>query len=321
MTVQLSPSKWNLMVPFITSPELPIEEEQLLNLDSIHAKLQPLSFGYSSLLVEDLESPEAAHEVFGSLRIGLLAMSLNLSCGMRVRSKVEILAEDSPMPNRVGVPIIYPDGKDLSRLLVSHLSVRLQVGKVMPTVLQSLAFGMESDSARQATEDDRVSLALELYSDSYFETSDSARFLGLVNVLEVLKDTNDSSDAACALIDRWTAEAGQQLDSDEAKSIMGSLGYMRQISISRGIGSAVCRHLGNERVKEAQRLYTTRSGLVHDGIRLDGTFDALTTAQRLVTELLAHILQSGSLKLCMLIRPYWFLRKMHDADGLSQWMR
>lgn len=290
--------KWNLMIPFATSPELPIDEEQPLEFDSFRGKLQPYSFGYLRLLIEGLESSEVAQQVFMYLRTGLLAMSLNLHCGMRVQDKAELLQEDSPMPNRVGVPIIYPEGKDLSRLLIHHGSVRFQVGKVMPTVLRSLTFGMRSDSARRAISNERVNLALELYGDSYFETTTAARFLALVNVLEVLKDTDDSSEAARSLIDQWITEAESQLDSDEAKSIVGSLRHMKQISISRGIASVVRRHLGNERVKEAQTLYTMRSGLVHDGIHPDDSSDVLTVAQNMVTELLIHILQSGTLKLC-----------------------
>jgi hypothetical protein len=288
-------SKWSLLIPFITAPEFPLKEASAITFGGLQADLRLGAFGHSSLLIKDIDSEQAAHDLFESLRIGLLAASLNVGCGVRVRDKVEILSQDSPMPDGVDVPIIYPKGKDLSRLLIGRASVQQQVEKVLPTLVASLAFGMASTSARQAMADDRVKLALELYVDSYFEISNSARFLGFVNVLEVLKDKGDASDIACGLIDRWSQEASKELDTKEAASIRGSLRYLRFISISRGIGSTVERHLGQDRAKEAQELYHARSNLVHNGIRPDNFPHALTCAQRLVTDLLAHIFLSGSL--------------------------
>jgi Apea-like HEPN len=288
-------SKWNLLIPFITAPEFPLKEASAITFGGLQAELRPGAFGYSSLLIEDIDSEQAAYGLFSSLRIGLLAASLKVGCGVRVRDEVEILSQDSPMPDGVGVPIIYPKGKDLSRLLIGRASVQQQVEKVLPTIVSSLAFGMASTSAGQAMADDRVKLALELYVDSYFEISNSARFLGFVNVLEVLKDKGDASDIARGLIDRWSQEASKELDTKEAASIRGSLRYLRFISISRGIGSTVERHLGQDRAKEAQELYQARSNLVHNGIRPDDFPYSLTRAQKLVTDLLAHIFLSGSL--------------------------
>jgi hypothetical protein len=288
-------SNWSLIVPFITAPEFPLKEASAVTFGGLQADFRPGAFGYSSLLIEDIDSEQAAHDLFESLRIGLLVASLNIGCGVRVRDKVEILSQDSPMPDGVDVPIIYPKGKDLSRLLIGSTSVQQQVGKVLPTLVASLAFGMASTSARQAMADERVRLALELYVDSYFEISDSARFLGFVNVLEVLKDKGNASAVACGLIDRWRQEASEELDPKEAASIQGGLRYLRFISISRGIGSTVERHLGKDRAKEAQELYQVRSNLVHDGTRPATFPHSLTRAQRLVTDLLAHIFLSGSL--------------------------
>lgn len=295
MAESKSQPKWNLLVPFITAPEFPLKETQAVTIGDIHAQLRPHAFDYSILLIEDLESAQVAHELFRSLRIGLLAASLNISWGIRVRDKVDILDQDSPMPNELDVPLIYPEGRNLSRLLVHVGPVQKQVGKVLPRLLQSVEFGMKSASAGQAIANDHVKLALELYVDSYFETSDSARFLGLVTALEVLKGKDNSSDAACDLVDRWSAQASEELNTVEAASIKGSLKYLKRISIARGIGSVVRRHIGEDRMKEARDLYMARSSLVHDGIRPDDFSDIVTRTQTLVRELLIRILQSGSL--------------------------
>jgi len=132
-----------------------------------------------------------------------------------------------------------------------------------------------------------------LHIDSHFEISDSARFIGLVGVLEVLKDKDSSSDAAKTLIDKWRQEASS-LAQEEANSIKSSLAFLQSISISRGIGSVVKRHLGEDRKKEARDLYTARSNLVHDGIRPIDSADTVRCTQQIVRELLASILMSGS---------------------------
>ena len=295
VTSPTPPPNWTLFIPFITAPAFPLKETHNVTLGGLPVKLRPEAFGYSSLLIEDIDSEEAAYELFKSLQIGFLAASLNINWGVRVGEKVEIFGHASAMPNEVAVPLIYPKGKDLSRLLISHGSIQKQVGKILPIILTSLEFGIASTSARQAMADERVKLSLTLYVDSYFEASDSARFLGLINILEVLKDKTEASGTACALVDRWSQEASEGLESEEAASIQGSLRYLKLMSISRGIGSAVKRHLGEDRAKEAKELYQARSKLVHDGVRPDEFSDTLTRTQRIVTELLARVLLSGSL--------------------------
>jgi hypothetical protein len=57
----------------------------------------------------------------------------------------------------------------------------------------------------------------------------------------------------------------------------------------------VKRHLGQDRATEAKELYQARSKLVHDGISPNDFPDTLARTQRMVTELLARILQAGSL--------------------------
>lgn len=290
---KLSGPKWVLMIPFITAPGFPLEESRTVTIGGLQAEVRPAGFDYTQITVDGIESAQAAYDLFEAMRIGLLAASLNLDWGIRVLPKVLTLEFDSPMPNRLDVPLIYPKGKDLSRL-VMHIGAVSQIpDKVLPKLLESVEIGLSSVSARKAMSDDRVRLAVELYIDSYFETSDSARFIGFVGVLEVLKDKDPSSDAAKVLIDKWRGEA-LALADEEAKSIRSSLARLKSISISRGISSVVKRHLGEDRAKEARNLYTARSNLAHDGIRPADPADTVQRTQRVVRELLAHILMTGS---------------------------
>ena len=288
-----SEPKWVLMIPFITAPGFLLEESRTVTIGGLQAEVRPASFDYTQITVDGIESARAAYDLFEAMRIGLLAASLNLDWGIRVLSNVLTLEFNSPMPSRIDVPLIYPKGKDLSRLVTHVGAISMNPDKVLPKLLESVEVGLSSVSARRAMSDDRVRLAVELYIDSYFETSASARFIGFVGVLEVLKDKDPSSDVAKALIDKWRREA-LNLADEEAESIRSSLKHLKSISISRGIKSVVKRHLGEDRAKEARNLYTARSNLVHDGIRPADPADTAQRTQQVARELLAHILMTGS---------------------------
>ena len=287
-----SETKWLLMIPFITAPGFPLKGSHVVTLGGLQAEVRPASFNYTKITIDGIESARAAYDLFEAMRVGLLVASLNLDLGIRVPSNALTLDFDSPMPNQPEVPLIYPKGKNLSRLIAHIGVVENNPDKVLPKLLESVETGLSLESARRAISDDRVRLAVELYIDSYFETSDSARFIGFVGVLEVLKDKAPSSDAAKVLIDKWRSEA-LILADEEANSIQSSLAFLKFISISRGIASLVKRHLGEDRAKEARNLYTARSNLVHDGIRPADSADTVRRTQRIVRELLAHILMTG----------------------------
>lgn len=284
---------WSLMVPFITAPGLALKENRAVTLRGLQAEVRPGSFGYARIMIYDIESARAAHDLFEAVRIGMQIASININWGIRVPSNVVTLEFDSPMPNQPDVPLIYPKGKSLRRMILGIDAVQMSPDKLLPKLLKSLELGLSLEPARRAMLDDRVKLAVELYIDSHFETSDSARFIGLVGVLEVLKDKDSSSDAAKALIDKWRQEASS-LAQEEANSIRSSLAFLKSISISRGIGSVVKRHLDEDRMKEARDLYTARSSLVHDGKPPIDSADTVRRTQQIVRELLASILMSGS---------------------------
>ena len=288
-----SEPKWVLMIPFMTAPGFPLEERHAVTLGGLQAEVRPAGFDYTEITIDGIESARAAYDLFEAMRVGMLVASLNLDFGIRVLPNALTLDFDSPMPNQPEVPLIYPKGKNLSRLVMHIGVVKNNPDKVLPGLLESVEIGLSLESARRVISDDYVRLAVELYIDSYFETSDSARFIGFVGVLEVLKDKDPSSDAAKVLIDKWRREA-LTLADEEANSVRSSLEFLKSISISRGIVSVVKRHLGEDRAKEARSLYTTRSNLVHNGIRPADSADTVRRTQQIVRELLAHILMTGS---------------------------
>jgi hypothetical protein len=286
-------SNWILCVPFIGSV-ITFEQQCVETLAETRIEILPSARGYTKLLIPGFESSNQAYDRFEAVRTGLLAASLTTGMGIRIKDEVVRLADSAPPPD-VDIPFIFKEGHDLRQLVIVPGKVHMQMAKFMPRFRQGLEFGLTSPSALQAMVNDRVRLAFEIYTDSFFETSDSARFLGLVGVLEVLKDKQAVSDDALSLVERWIKDTSV-LAAPEAESFRSRLAWLREISIAQGIASVVTRHLGADRGNEAKNLYGKRSNLVHDGKRLIDPMSGIRSrAEQLVMDLLAHVLTSGVL--------------------------
>lgn len=286
-------SNWILCVPFIGSV-ITFEQQCVETLAETRIEILPSARGYTKLLISGFESSSQAYDRFEAVRTGLLAASLTTGMGIRIKDEVVRLADSAPPPD-VDVPFIFKEGHDLRQLVIVPGKVQMQMAKFMPRFRQGLEFGLTSPSAIQAMVNDRVRLAFEIYTDSFFETSDSARFLSLVGVLEVLKDKQAVSDDALSLVERWIKETSV-LEAPEAESFRSRLVWLREISIAQGIASVVTRHLGADRGKEAKNLYGKRSNLVHDGKRLIDPMSGIRSrTEQLVMDLLAHVLMCGVL--------------------------
>ena len=120
---------------------------------------------------------------------------------------------------------------------------------------------------------EREKTAFDLYSASMFVASlADARFLLLMMALETLIDEQPRPDAAVAHVDGLIEQTrGSSLPQKEIASLLGSLEYMRQESISAA-GRRLVRQLGDrtygDPVKEAPAKFFTgcydlRSRLVH----------------------------------------------------------
>jgi hypothetical protein len=285
--------EWILCVPFIGSV-VTFEQRHIETLADTRIEIVPSAKGYNKLLIASFESSDQARDRFEAVRTGLLAASLTSGMGIRVKDEVVRLADGAPPPD-VDMPFIFKEGHDLRQLIIVPGNVKRQIAKFMPRFRQGFEFGLVSQSALNAMANERVRFAFEIYADSFFETSDSARFLGLVGVLEVLKDRQAVSDDVRGLVDRWMDEASA-LVTREAQSLRSRLAWLRNISIAQGIESVVTRHLGAEHGAEAKKLYGKRSDLVHEGKRLtDPTRAILRRTEKLVMDLLADILVSGKL--------------------------
>lgn len=144
---------------------------------------------------------------------------------------------------------------------------------------------------------DRETLAFELYGLSHFESAERARFLTLISVVESISEAKARSPEAVGHVEeliRLTRESG--LPSAEISSMVGSLNWLRQESISKTCKDFVETFLGGEQYggKPAKKFfevcYAVRSQLVHNGKPSDETLDfrtLVTELDRLVADLLS----------------------------------
>jgi hypothetical protein len=283
-----------LHVPFVSTPEFPFTEELTETVSGCTIFIGPDINPYKRLVVKEIDTIDRAHDQFSALKRGMLAASLNVCCGIRIKDDLTVVDnDDKGLPGKPDLPFVCQQGRSLARITLTIGEPKMQISKVLPKVIRGLEMGIEAGFAVKALRDQRVRLACDLYTDSFFEKSLEASFITLIGVLEVLKDQDSVSPNATQLIDHWLINV-HHLESTEAESLRGQLGHMKQISIRRGIGKVVGRHLGQDRAREVQKLYTVRSKLMHNGERPTDLEDNLRYTQLTVRELLASILLSGS---------------------------
>jgi hypothetical protein len=143
---------------------------------------------------------------------------------------------------------------------------------------------------------ERETLAFELYGLSHFESAERARFLTLVNAIESISENKARSPEAVKHVEKLielTRDSG--LPDSQVQSLVGSLNWLRQESISKTGRDFVDRFLGRREYGDKaakqffQHCYDVRSDLVHSGKPSDDTVALRTLVgelDRLVADLL-----------------------------------
>jgi len=283
-----------LQVPFVSAPEMRFTEELTELVGYCTIFIRPDAAPYNRLVIKDLATIEQACDQFATLKRAMLAASLNVGCGIRVKDDLAVLNDDAAqLPSEPDQPFVCRQERSLARLIITAAEPRYQLPRALPKVIQGIKVAMTSSFAVEATRDERVALACDLYTNSFFEKSVAASFITLIGTLEVLKDQESVTPEAIRLISGWLGKI-DQLERSEAASFRGQLEHMTQLSISRGIGRVVSRHLGQDRGREIQKLYSIRSNLVHRGEHPADLQGSLEITQLIVRELLIKILRAGS---------------------------
>jgi hypothetical protein len=128
--------------------------------------------------------------------------------------------------------------------------------------------------------DERLKLALELWSDYHKERSLRAKFLTLVMALEVLAPPAAKHNIAQAVVDRWDRELTSDLqqyakESEEYEaidSLRREIAFRRERSIRSRIRNHIIEVVGGVNAEKARqtaqmavRAYDLRGSLVHTG--------------------------------------------------------
>jgi hypothetical protein len=175
--------------------------------------------------------------------------------------------------------VIVPEHK---RLILTNMGrVNVIAGTGASILAQTVSEAMAYPNPERVFDEPKLKLAYEVYSSAFFESSDNARFLTLVMVLEVLRADNDAPDYIVTMVDELMCQLkelrskslNESYDRDYGALVSG-LGSLKKRSKKQGISSLVAEKLKlDEGVndptavgREVSGIYDLRSKLVHDGI-------------------------------------------------------
>ncbi|WP_239341858.1 hypothetical protein [Frankia sp. CiP3] len=280
-------------MPFTVSPALRLVDEIAGQFGGLKLKLKPATPGFNCVVVEDLVSADQAREAFQQLKVGLLAAGLYTGCGVRVSDDLFEFDGSTPPSGRPGQAVLCQQGQQFLSVYFEFGDAAFIADRALPRFLEGLRAGITFDPVSLAMQDTQVRLASVLFTDSYFESSPQARFIGLMGVLEVLKDKESASSATQKLVTRWMDEVRREHPPEE-QALLGQLGWLRTVSVGQGIRSMTRRHLGDEASRTATMLYRHRSTMVHDGSIPENLATLLDQAEILVRQLLAKIFSAGA---------------------------
>lgn len=146
--------------------------------------------------------------------------------------------------------------------------------------------------------DERTSLACSLYGSAQSTNSPRATFLFLVTAIESLLEPEERSEGAVSLVDGFIEKVKMScLDESERDSLIGSLRWLRQDSITRTGEQLVEKHLGEaeydgmEAPDFFRKCYSIRSELLHEGEPKDESIDVFRLANSL-DEMVSNLLAS-----------------------------
>lgn len=158
-------------------------------------------------------------------------------------------------------------------------SVSLKVGIPTTSFLEHLAEGLSLPQAEQIASDERLSLSIDLYAASLWETNQRARVISLATSLEALVQPQPVGQAAFEqinhLLKAFDSARNYTNENDEQRRALDSmrsrLSGLKEESISESLRRLAASHATDigEAVDSARRnmnaAYGVRSRLLHEG--------------------------------------------------------
>lgn len=178
----------------------------------------------------------------------------------------------TPRPDMHGIDIIdEAEGPTAPLRIEGEGHVGVSVDMFIGELSDSLtAFG------HQPALDERMELAIEVFMAASTERTPRARFLELVTVLEILAERQPNSPEAVAIMNAALVQLDERqhkLDNSEVRSLRGSLGRLKNRSISHSVRdladgldqNAIEGYTAGDIREFLRHCYEFRSKLVHNG--------------------------------------------------------
>lgn len=215
---------------------------------------------------------QEAYEHGQKIKILLMLISLNYGIGFdfgnhdhefietlckRTIEDTKIKAK-SILDDRYGL-CVYPEVPNLTFISVPNVHL---LGSTPQKLLKDF---IKKNISSISNIDDRLSLALEIYQGIFFEYSDRAKFLILINVIECLSSQEKQPANIIALTDKLIKHAKESLQHDESQSYISSLGKLKYESIFNSCHKLIEKHLDLESAKYFKDFYKIRSKMLHKG--------------------------------------------------------
>lgn len=109
-------------------------------------------------------------------------------------------------------------------------------------------------------------IAFKLYNSSFFENTPTAKFLSLINVLEVLSNRSDEDESVKIILrDLISFVKSSHLGDAKKEQIINRLSGLMKESVSSSIRSLIRSYLGEAEARFCTEAYNVRSRLLHDG--------------------------------------------------------
>jgi len=257
---------------------------------------------FYALTVGPFDTEESAQRFFPVLRSALLWASLKDALPISYpKALSEVTLLDHPRPihpksdlagplREVGweatdgeyyadKAVIRPEAKRLLRWEMG--AVRVVIGTAAANFVSRISEALSFEAPERVLSDQKLQLAIELWSAAFFELSDRAQFISLVTVLEALTPAADVSPLCQQTLGRAVGFAKVDRDkyvrdSAEWNDLEGLLGRLRDLkrqAIGQGlrdyVSSVVQRNpdLGDsQKVKRRlSKVYRHRCELLHGG--------------------------------------------------------
>lgn len=293
-----------LYVPFTLSPGRSISafETSLLHFFSgYQIQLEKLNNFYS-IWIKSFDSVDSAKLFFPKLQASLLWASLKDKIGIlspRCLSNVQLYESPIQVSSQSDIysivsaagwdntdgnydadkAAIIPKSKNLLRWEHGQHSISIGIGA--NNFLSRIASGLDFKSPNRVMENEKLRLAIDIYSSFFFELSENARFLTLVTVLETLTPDNEIPEVAQLALkiaksavksarDKFNKETD---DWKLVENLLSRIGNLKRKSIGTSLREFVSTiaqknpSIGDpdELADKLKELYNYRSTLVHTG--------------------------------------------------------